>query len=162
MSQSPGQPPTQEEVEQIIREVDLDGDGTINFNEFITMMTGQPYPPPAPEDAPYATAWSKVDVSLSRPITEEQFKEVLSALGEESPSEEEVAGLAKDGKVTCELPMPQIAILISCGVYRADREDRQGVPGVCERTECGGRHCQLVPIDGRVQSHTARGDLEES
>ncbi|ETS76132.1 hypothetical protein PFICI_11519 [Pestalotiopsis fici W106-1] len=45
MSQSPGQPPSEEEVKKIIQEVDLDGDGTINFNEFITMMTGQPYPP---------------------------------------------------------------------------------------------------------------------
>lgn len=32
MSQSPGKPPSQAEVEQIVREVDLDGDGTINFN----------------------------------------------------------------------------------------------------------------------------------
>jgi Ca2+-binding EF-hand superfamily protein len=32
MSQSPGKPPSKEEVEQIIKEVDLDGDGTINFN----------------------------------------------------------------------------------------------------------------------------------
>jgi Ca2+-binding EF-hand superfamily protein len=32
MSQTPGKPPSKEEVEQIIREVDLDGDGTINFN----------------------------------------------------------------------------------------------------------------------------------
>lgn len=32
MSHSPGKAPTEEEVAQIIREVDLDGDGTINFN----------------------------------------------------------------------------------------------------------------------------------
>lgn len=32
MSQSPGKPPTDEEVKKIIDEVDLDGDGTINFN----------------------------------------------------------------------------------------------------------------------------------
>lgn len=32
MSQSPGKQPTADEVQQIIREVDLDGDGTINFN----------------------------------------------------------------------------------------------------------------------------------
>lgn len=32
MSQSPGKPPTEAEVEQIVKEVDLDGDGTINFN----------------------------------------------------------------------------------------------------------------------------------
>ncbi|KAH8753829.1 hypothetical protein F5883DRAFT_189119 [Diaporthe sp. PMI_573] len=35
-----------EEVSKIISEVDLDGDGTINFDEFITMMTGQPYKSP--------------------------------------------------------------------------------------------------------------------
>jgi Ca2+-binding EF-hand superfamily protein len=51
MSQSPGQPPSEEEVKKIIKEVDLDGDGTINFNEFITMMTGQPYPPSAGAEA---------------------------------------------------------------------------------------------------------------
>lgn len=32
MSQSPGQVPTEAEIQQIINEVDLDGDGTINFN----------------------------------------------------------------------------------------------------------------------------------
>lgn len=32
MSQSPGQPPSEAEVKKIIDEVDLDGDGTINFN----------------------------------------------------------------------------------------------------------------------------------
>ncbi|KAG9244157.1 calmodulin-like protein 3 [Calycina marina] len=35
-----GQNPSEEELQQIIREVDLDGDGTINFTEFIAMMTG--------------------------------------------------------------------------------------------------------------------------
>lgn len=32
MSQSPGQTPSEAEVQQIINEVDLDGDGQINFN----------------------------------------------------------------------------------------------------------------------------------
>lgn len=32
MSQSPGKAPTEEEVAQIIKEVDLDGDGQINFD----------------------------------------------------------------------------------------------------------------------------------
>ncbi|ROV97168.1 hypothetical protein VPNG_08789 [Cytospora leucostoma] len=38
-----------EEVSSIVGEVDLDGDGTINFDEFITMMTGQPYKSPEPD-----------------------------------------------------------------------------------------------------------------
>ncbi|KAI8625619.1 EF-hand [Xylariaceae sp. FL1651] len=43
MSKSPGQPPSKAEVEQIIREVDLDGDGTINFNDrdFVQFMEGR-------------------------------------------------------------------------------------------------------------------------
>lgn len=46
-----------EEVAKIISEVDLDGDGTINFDEFITMMTGQPYKSPeAPAGAAAAAA----------------------------------------------------------------------------------------------------------
>jgi hypothetical protein len=32
VAQSPGKPPSTEEVEKIIKEVDLDGDGSINFN----------------------------------------------------------------------------------------------------------------------------------
>lgn len=39
MSQSPGKPPSDEEVKKIIQEVDLDGDGTINFNGM------SPHPP---------------------------------------------------------------------------------------------------------------------
>ncbi|CAG8971898.1 hypothetical protein HYALB_00007814 [Hymenoscyphus albidus] len=35
-----GQKVTDEELAQIVKEVDLDGDGTINFQEFIMMMTG--------------------------------------------------------------------------------------------------------------------------
>ncbi|ROV93864.1 hypothetical protein VMCG_08770 [Cytospora schulzeri] len=45
-----------EEVSKIVSEVDLDGDGTINFDEFITMMTGQPYKSPEPGAAAAAAA----------------------------------------------------------------------------------------------------------
>lgn len=73
-----GQNPSDEEVQQIIKEVDLDGDGTINFDgtsplplfpwlypqicraniriEFITMMTGGRSRHPAPEPTPAAAA----------------------------------------------------------------------------------------------------------
>ncbi|KAI0836951.1 EF-hand [Hypoxylon sp. FL0890] len=81
MSQSPGKAPTQAEVEQIVKEVDLDGDGTINFNEFITMMTGQPYPP-QDEDAEYAKAWKQYDPSLNGSITQSQFRQLMAGLGE--------------------------------------------------------------------------------
>lgn len=36
-----GQNPTDEELEAIIKDADIDGDGTIDFDEFIEMMTSQ-------------------------------------------------------------------------------------------------------------------------
>ncbi|KAI1773306.1 EF-hand [Hypoxylon cercidicola] len=94
MSQSPGKQPTQAEVEQIIKEVDLDGDGTINFNEFITMMTGQPYPPPD-EDAEYAKAWKQFEPSLNGSITQSQLRQLMAVLGE-SISDAEVDQLVNN------------------------------------------------------------------
>ena len=38
MSSSPGKQPTEAEVQQIIKEVDLDGDGTINFNGMYPLL----------------------------------------------------------------------------------------------------------------------------
>ncbi|KAI0165430.1 EF-hand [Hypoxylon sp. FL1284] len=123
MSQSPGKQPTQAEVEQIIKEVDLDGDGTINFNgkwaiccyapwiltdagacerEFITMMTGHPYPPPN-DDAEYAHAWKQFEPSLNGSITQSQFRQLMAGLGE-SVSDVEVDRLVNnvdgEGKVS--------------------------------------------------------------
>ncbi|KAI1877917.1 uncharacterized protein JN550_000099 [Neoarthrinium moseri] len=82
MSSAPGKQPTQAEVEQIIKEVDLDGDGTINFNEFITMMTGQPYPPKDEEDAEYSKAWKEYEPSLNGSITASQFRQLMNGLGD--------------------------------------------------------------------------------
>ncbi|CAJ2506600.1 Uu.00g077860.m01.CDS01 [Anthostomella pinea] len=81
MSQSPGKPPTEAEVQQIIKEVDLDGDGTINFNEFITMMTGQLYPPQE-EGAEYTAAWKQFEPSLNGSINASQLRQLMAGLGE--------------------------------------------------------------------------------
>ncbi|KAI0011440.1 hypothetical protein F4779DRAFT_573826 [Xylariaceae sp. FL0662B] len=81
MSQTPGQAPTTAEVQQIVKEVDLDEDGTINFNEFITMMTGQPYPPQS-EDTQYANAWKRFEPSLNGSIAPSQFRQLMAELGE--------------------------------------------------------------------------------
>ena len=39
MLQSLGQNPTEEELEEIIREVDIDGNGEVDFNEFVLLMS---------------------------------------------------------------------------------------------------------------------------
>ncbi|KAI5927514.1 calmodulin [Camillea tinctor] len=96
MSQSPGKPPTEAEVAQIVKEVDLDGDGTINFNEFITMMTGQPYPAPSSESgsdaSDYSEAWKQFEPSMQGSITPSQFRQLMAQLGE-PVSDTEVEGL---------------------------------------------------------------------
>ncbi|KAI0600331.1 calmodulin [Biscogniauxia sp. FL1348] len=101
MSQSPGKPPTEAEVAQIVKEVDLDGDGTINFNEFITMMTGQPYPAPDSDEdggssssvaSDYAEAWRQFEPSLRGSVTPSQFRQLMAQLGE-PVTDAEVEGL---------------------------------------------------------------------
>ncbi|KAK8112848.1 hypothetical protein PG984_013374 [Apiospora sp. TS-2023a] len=82
MSNSPGKQPTEAEVQQIIKEVDLDGDGTINFNEFITMMTGQPYPPVADPSEEWAKAWKEFEPSMKGSITQAQFRQLMANLTE--------------------------------------------------------------------------------
>ncbi|KAI2616913.1 EF-hand [Hypomontagnella submonticulosa] len=102
MSQSPGKVPSQAEVEQIIKEVDLDGDGTINFNEFITMMTGQPYPP-VDEDAEYASAWKQYEPSLNGSITQSQLRQLMAGLGEpisDAEIEQLVNSVDGEGKIS--------------------------------------------------------------
>ncbi|KAF7954187.1 hypothetical protein EAE96_005318 [Botrytis aclada] len=103
MKQS-GQNPSEEELAQIIKEVDLDGDGTINFDEFIAMMTGRtrqkpddlkaseddvkaestPIPVSSEEDPEqeWKSAWKEHDPSLKGSITAAQLRQVLGNLGE--------------------------------------------------------------------------------
>ncbi|KUJ23652.1 CaM, calmodulin [Mollisia scopiformis] len=82
-----GQNPTDEELAQIIKEVDLDGDGTINFDEFIAMMTGRTRAPPQKEEecdpeADYKSAWKEFDPSLHGSISASQFRQMMAGLGE--------------------------------------------------------------------------------
>ncbi|KAI1496837.1 hypothetical protein F5X99DRAFT_399005 [Biscogniauxia marginata] len=105
MSQSPGKVPTAAEVEQIIREVDLDGDGSINFNEFITMMTGQPYPPRSDDgsETDYAEAWKQFEPSLHGSITTSQFRQLMSQLGDpvsDSEVEQLINSVDGEGKLS--------------------------------------------------------------
>ncbi|KAK8062509.1 calmodulin [Apiospora hydei] len=73
MSNSPGQQPTEAEVQQIIKEVDLDGDGTINFNAL---------PPVADPADEYAKAWKEFEPSLKGSITQAQFRQLMANLAE--------------------------------------------------------------------------------
>jgi hypothetical protein len=63
MSQSPGKAPSEAEVQQIIDEVDLDGDGQINFNGEIFFFSFSSRAPVMPNSYPMGSD------SRSTPLT---------------------------------------------------------------------------------------------
>ncbi|PSS22552.1 hypothetical protein M430DRAFT_137917 [Amorphotheca resinae ATCC 22711] len=84
---------TDAEIAQIIKDVDLNGDGTINFNEFIAMMTGRIKPAAAVDtEADYRAAWKEFDPSFNGSITASQLRQIMAGLGEVA-TDVEVDGL---------------------------------------------------------------------
>ncbi|CAD6444595.1 b0789bfa-39c6-471b-aebf-143c8805a601 [Sclerotinia trifoliorum] len=86
---------SEEELAQIIKEVDIDGDGTINFDEFIAMMTGRTRQKKEylklneddlrAESAPIPVA-SEEDVNFRESFEEDPEEEWKSAWKEFDPS----------------------------------------------------------------------------
>ncbi|RHY35397.1 hypothetical protein DYB32_000164 [Aphanomyces invadans] len=80
-----GESPTDEEVDEMIRMVDIDGDGQVSFDEFYKMVTGGKEPPaglfsPAAGDDPAATsavsgAASSIQLRNERKNTLEEFSQ---------------------------------------------------------------------------------------
>uniref|UniRef100_A0A8C2T4D6 Troponin C, skeletal muscle n=1 Tax=Coturnix japonica TaxID=93934 RepID=A0A8C2T4D6_COTJA len=91
-----GQNPTKEELDAIIEEVDEDGSGTIDFEEFLVMMVRQ-----MKEDAKgkseeeLANCFRIFDKNADGFIDIEELGEILRATGEHV-TEEEIEDLMKD------------------------------------------------------------------
>ena len=100
-----GQNPTEEELKQIIREVDLDGNGTIDFKEFLCLMVKKMKDTDTEEEL--LEAFKVFDRDGNGFITSHELRNIMNSLGEGlSPEEiEEMikeADLDNDGQIDYE------------------------------------------------------------
>ena len=100
-----GQNPTEEELKQIIREVDLDGNGTIDFKEFLCLMVKKMKDTDTDEEL--LEAFKVFDRDGNGFITSHELRNIMNSLGEGlSPEEiEEMikeADLDNDGQIDYE------------------------------------------------------------
>ena len=100
-----GQNPTEEELKQMIREVELDGNGTIDFKEFLCLMVKKMKDTDTDEEL--LEAFKVFDRDGNGFITSHELRNIMNSLGENlSPEEiEEMikeADLDNDGQIDYE------------------------------------------------------------
>lgn len=101
-----GQNPTEESLKQMIREVDADENGTIDFAEFLTLMARKMKTKDS--EAEILEAFKVFDKDGSGKISRTELRQVMSNLGEKL-SDEEVEEMMKEadlnGDGVCVPPM---------------------------------------------------------
>ena len=101
-----GQNPTEAELQDMINEVDADGNGTIDFPEFLTMMESKKKDTDDPE-AELKEAFEVFDKDGNGAISVEELKQVMANLGEKLTHEQvnemiREADIDGDGQVNYE------------------------------------------------------------
>ncbi|GFR41102.1 hypothetical protein Agub_g1747 [Astrephomene gubernaculifera] len=91
-----GQNPTQADLEQMIREVDKDGSGTVEFQEFVLLMQRQQAVPDQEESL--REAFKMFDRDGNGKISAQELKHVMTNLGE-ALTDEEVDDMIKEADV---------------------------------------------------------------
>ncbi|XP_052103548.1 calmodulin-like [Mytilus californianus] len=100
-----GQNPTDIELKNIIDEVDADGDGTVDFHEFLTMMSKQLSSRDTAGEI--REAFRVFDKEANGFITVEELRDIMGNMGEKM-TEEEVEEMIQevdidgDGRVYCD------------------------------------------------------------
>lgn len=100
-----GQFPTKSELKEMIDEVDSDGNGKIDFSEFLTMMARKMKE--SDVEAEYKDAFAVFDKDSDGFISAQELKEVMTSLGE-NPTDNYIkqlmtaADVNKDGRIDFE------------------------------------------------------------
>lgn len=81
-----GQDPSEEELEKLIAEIDVDGDGTVDFAEFLTMMVKKMHTDDSEDDL--IEAFYQFDPDQKGTITTRQLISIMDGLGEDITPEE--------------------------------------------------------------------------
>lgn len=81
-----GQNPTEAELKQMISEVDADGNGLIDFAEFVTLMARKMNN--ADKDAEIREAFNVFDKDGSGKISSDELRSIMKSLGEDLTDDE--------------------------------------------------------------------------
>ena len=90
-----GQSPDESEVADMINDVDVNGDGEIDFDEFITMMAKRMSESGSSQDAELREAFKVFDKDGDGFITSTELKLVMKQLGEDL-TDEQLADMMKE------------------------------------------------------------------
>ncbi|XP_063430340.1 calmodulin-A-like [Mytilus trossulus] len=90
---SMGENPSDAEIKRIMRRVDKDGSGTIEFAEFVAMMTEQREQTLQTDE--YRKAFNSFDLDGNGLITVKEFKKAMARLGEKI-SEKKIKKIMKE------------------------------------------------------------------
>jgi len=77
-----GQSPTEEELQEMVKEVDADGSGAIDFQEFLTLLARQMREASGADEEELREAFRVFDQDQNGFISRDELRHVLQNLGE--------------------------------------------------------------------------------
>jgi calmodulin len=93
-----GQSPTEEELQEMVKEVDADGSGAIDFQEFLTLLARQMREASGADEEELREAFRVFDQDQNGFISRDELRHVLQNLGERL-SDEELAEMLREADV---------------------------------------------------------------